>query len=1006
MKLSTRLAAGGRLIERSRTVRFRFNGTELTGFDGDTLASALLANNKLLVGRSFKYHRPRGIVASGPEEPNALVSLGEGNRFEPNRRATDTELSEGLVAVSQNHWPSLEFDIGSVADRLSRFLPAGFYYKTFIWPRRGWASMYEPAIRHSAGLGKPPRERDPDRYEHCHVHVDVLVVGGGISGLAAADSLSRAGVRVLLIEQSAHWGGRSLNDCAEFDGDPVDEWVNRTVDELQQRETVRLLGRTTGTGVYDHGYALALERVSEPEGPGSGVRHRLWRIRANKIVLATGAIERPICFAGNDVPGVMLASAVRDYVLDFGVSPGDRTVLITNNDDAYRTAFALVDAGLTVPAILDVRPVSDGPAAKRARELGIPIENGKAIAAVKGRSRVRGVSICANAGEGAVLGELECDCVAMSGGWSPAVHLWSHCGGRLVWDPVGVMFRPDGNNPPRDAAGRSMVWPVGAANGQLDAAEAMEGALTGAADVLNELGFNEMPVSAPHIEADSGCPVMAAWLVPNGLGHSGKSKAWVDFQNDVKVSDIELAVQEGYTSPEHAKRYTTLGMATDQGKLSNVNGLGLLSRALNLGECEAGTTTFRPPYTPVALGAIAGDAKGDLFKPIRKTPMDGWHSGRGAIWEPVSDWRRPYCYLSTDGETVSEAVSRESLAVRKSAGILDATTLGKILVKGRDAGRFLDMLYTNMMSNLQPGRCRYGLMCNENGFLMDDGVVARLDADTFLCHTTTGGAEHVHAWMEEWLQCEWWNWKVYTANVTEEFAQIAVAGPNARRILERIGGMEVGSESLPFMNWTSGNLGGFEVRIFRISFSGEISFEIAVGADEGLALWKALLDAGEGLDLQPYGTEALHVLRAEKGYVMIGDETDGTVTPQDLGLNWAISRKKKDYLGKRAQERPHLNHPDRWKLVGLKTVDSGAELPSGSHAIDSGTNAHGHTRMIGRVTSSYFSPILNRTIALALIERGPERMDEVLRFSTSNGVVEARICGTVFYDPEGTQLNA
>lgn len=978
----------------------------MTGFEGDTLASALLANNRMLVGRSFKYHRPRGIVASGPEEPNALVSLMEGNRFEPNCRATDIELSEGLNAVSQNHWPSLDFDLGSVADRLSRFLPAGFYYKTFIWPRRAWAGLYEPAIRRAAGLGRPPRERDPDSYEHCHVHVDCLVVGGGMSGIAAADRLSRSGASVLVVEQLARWGGRSPNDLGRIDGGSAGEWVERKVDELSQRENVRLLNRTTGTGVYDHGYAIALQRVAGAGGPPDGVRQRMWRIRARRIVLATGAIERPVCFAGNDVPGVMLASAVRDYVLDHGVSPGDRTVLITNNDDAYRTAFALTEAGLTVPAILDVRPVSDGPAAERARKMGISVETGKAIAAVKGRSRVKGVAFCAHAGEGAVLGEVDCDCVAMSGGWSPAVHLWSHCGGRLVWDPEIVAFRPDAERPPRDSAGQPMVRPVGAANGQLDGPAAIKGGLEGAAEVLRELGLKGVRADVPEVEAEPERPVMAAWVAPNGIGPSGRGKAWVDFQNDVKVSDIELAAQEGYTSAEHAKRYTTLGMATDQGKLSNVNGVGLLSRTLGLGECEAGTTTFRPPYTPIALGAVAGDAKGELFKPVRKTPMDDWHSGNGAVWEPVADWRRPYCYLASDDEDVAAAVRRESLAVRKSVGILDATTLGKILVGGRDAGRFLDMLYTNMMSNLRPGRCRYGLMCNENGFLMDDGVVARLDDDTFLCHTTTGGADHVHAWMEEWLQCEWWNWKVYTANVTEEFAQIGVAGPNARQVLERLSGMDLDPASFPFMSWVSGTLGGFDVRVFRISFSGEISYEIAVRANEGLALWEALVDAGEDLGIQPYGTEALHVLRAEKGYIMIGDETDGTVTPQDLGLDWAISRKKKDFLGRRAQERSFLNHPDRWRLVGLKTVDSAAELPSGSHAIEAGTNQHGHTRMIGRVTSSYHSPVLNRTIALALVERGPERMDEILRFSTTHGVVEARVTGTSFYDSGGTQLNA
>ena len=1002
--MATRLADGGRMIDRTKPVRFQFNGTAFSGFEGDTLASALLANNQVLLGRSFKYHRPRGLVSSGPEEPNALLSVGEGNRFEPNQRATMVELQDGMAAVSQNHWPSLEFDIGSVAGNLSRLLPAGFYYKTFIWPRAGWARLYEPVIRRAAGLGQPPRERDPDNYEHCYVHVDVLVVGGGIAGLTAASQLSKSGAQVLVIEQSGQWGGRSSVDCSAIDGMTPHDWIQKVSTGLSGLGNIRLFNRTTGIGVYDHGYVLALQTLSD--SPDAAVRQRLWRIRTRQIVLATGAIERPLCFAGNDVPGVMLASAVRDYVTNFGVSPGDRTILLTNNDDAYKTAFALTEAGLSVPAILDTRTVSDGPAAKRAREMGIPVETGRTIAAVRGRLRVTGVGVCAQAGEGAELKEIGCDCVAMSGGWSPAVHLWSHCSGGLEWDAQRVMYRPDQSRPPIDSAGAPVMHAAGAANGLLNPAEAVQDAATAASAVRRALKLPGRKGKIPQIETEAEVSTQAAWMSPNGMDRIAKSRAWVDFQNDVKIADVELAAREGYESAEHAKRYTTLGMATDQGKLSNVNGMALLSKARNIGECDAGTTTFRPPYTPVALGAIAGDARGELFKPIRKTPMDGWHDRHGAHWEPVSDWRRPYCYMSTESESVEEAVKRESLAVRRSVGVLDATTLGKIMVKGKDAPRFLDMLYTNVMSSLQPGRCRYGLMCNENGFLMDDGVVARLDEETFLCHTTTGGADHIHSWMEEWLQCEWWDWRVYTANLTDAFAQICIAGPEARRVLERLGGTGLDPDSLPFMTWTAGRVGGFDAKIYRISFSGEISFEVSVPANQGLELWEAIVSAGEEFGIQPYGTEALHVLRAEKGYIMIGDETDGTVTPQDLGLGWAISKKKEDYLGKRAQERLHLTEPNRWTLVGLKTVDRSANLPSGAHALGQGTNSHGHAKMIGRVTSSYFSPILNRTIALALIERGTEKMGEILRFNVSGETIEARVSGTVFYDPDGTQLNA
>ncbi len=999
--MSTRLASGGRLIDRRQRQKFQFNGRRLTGFAGDTLASALLANNQCLIGRSFKYHRRRGLVGSGPEEPNGLVGLGTGAGLEPNRQATMVELFDGLKASSQNHWPSLEFDIGALAGALPQLLPAGFYYKTFMQPRQAWKHLFEPVIRNAAGLGKAPREPDPDSYEHFSVTVDLLVIGGGIAGLTAAKAAAAAGARVLIVEQMPRWGGRSAVDVATIDGAPPAEWISRAAAELRQLDNVRMLVRTTLFGQYDHGFALALQRLPD-EGPApGGVRQRIWRIRAQKTVLAAGAIERPLCFRGNDIPGVMLASAVRDYVKEFAVSPGDRTVLAVNNDDAYRTAIAIAEAGLDVPAIVDSRPVAEGDLPNLARDMHIRVECGKAIAAVKGRGRMRGVQICSQAGEGAVLEEIECEAVAMSGGWSPTAHLWSHCRGKLLWDDAISAFRPNPDRPPIDAKGEGSMFAAGAAAGAMRAAHAVENTAGAVNAALKGLKL-KTKVSFPAIEREHADPPDKSCLMPSGISSANRAKTWVDFQNDVKVADLEIAVREGYESSEHAKRYTTLGMATDQGKLSNVNGLMILAENLGAGMGDVSPTTFRPPYTPVTLGAIAGDARGRRFKPVRKTPIDAWHENNGTHWEPVSDWRRPYCYLNGE-ETVEDAVSREALRVRHSAGILDATTLGKILVKGPDAGKFLDLMYTNMMSTLRPGRCRYGLMCNENGFLMDDGVVARLDEETFLCHTTTGGADHIHSWMEDWLQCEWWNFKVYTANVTDHFAQICVAGPDARKILEKLGGMDVSEDALSFMAWKDGRLAGLEVRVFRISFSGELSFEIAIPAAKGMDLWEAVLGAGQEFQLEPYGTEALHVLRAEMGFIMIGDETDGTVTPQDLGLDWAISKKKKDYLGKRAQERPYLTGPDRWKFVGLETVEATARLPCGSHAVGTETTPHGFPKTVGRVTSSYHSPILNRTIALGLVERGAERMGEVLGFSTDQGRIDAKIVTPVFYDPEGTQ---
>ena len=1001
--MSRRLPTGGIFVDRQQPVRLTFNGKRYDGYEGDTLASALLAGDQMLMGRSFKYHRPRGVVASGAEEPNALVNLGRGARAEPNQRATTTEVFDGLTATSQNHWPSLEFDVGAINRLLARFLPAGFYYKMFIHPRPLWKHLYEPFIRQSAGLGQPPKRADADTYEHVHVHTDVMVVGGGVAGLLAARRAGEAGLRVLLVEQTPHFGGRALIDGGEVAGQPVATWVLGTIERLARMPNVTMRVRCMGAGVLDHGHALAYERLTDHRPDAGGPRHRLWQVRARQIITATGAIERPLAFARNDLPGVMLASAVRDYAAGYGVAAGDKTLVVTNNDDAYRTALTLRDMGLGVSAILDARSEGGGALMAEAEARGIRVVRGRGIARVVGGRRVTAVDTCAQDGDGTVIETIPCDAVAMSGGWSPAVHLWSHCGGKLVWDEAALMFRPDLSRPPTGADGAAFVTPAGSAMGAMGLDEVLGDAWDRTGEVMARLGgvpTGDAPPAPPSPEA----AIAPVWMMPAEAPRHRREKAWLDFQNDVKVSDVQLAAQEGFESVEHAKRYTTLGMATDQGKLSNINGLAILSKALGAEIPEVGTTTFRPPYTPISLGSIAGVAARDLFQPLRKTPLHDWHEEAGADFEPVGLWRRPYAFPQ-GRESDSVAVAREVLNTRNAVGLLDASTLGKLVVRGPDAGRFLDLIYTGRISTLPEGRCKYGLMCSDNGFLIDDGVVARTGPDAWLCHTTTGGADRILGHMEEWLQTEWWDMKVYVANVTEQYGQIAVVGPKARQVLEALGGMDVSNEALPFMHWVDGTLAGLPVRIYRISFSGELSFEIAVRAGDTRALWDRLLEAGAAHGIQPYGTEALHIMRAEKGFIMIGDETDGTVIPQDLNLGWAIAKKKDDYLGKRAQARPEMVRPDRWRLVGLQTLD-GSVLPDGAYALGEGVNANGQQETIGRVTSTYHSPTLGRGIAMGLVAHGPDRMGEVLTFPRVDGTeVRARIVDPVVYDKEGAKQN-
>ena len=996
-----RLSTGGRFVDRAKKVSFTFDGKTVTGFQGDTVASAVLASGQRVFGRSFKYHRPRGVVGLGSEEMNALIGVGLGARHEPNLRATQIEIFNGMAAVSQNRWPSLTFDVGAVNNQFSRFLPGGFYYKTFMWPQSFWKHVYEPFIRRAAGLGKAPEGRDPDSYEQIHVHCDVLVIGGGVAGLAAAEAAAATGAKVIIADENPRFGGLADISGGTVDGHALPEWAAGNAAKLYAADNVHVLNRTTVVGHWHHNFVMLFERVADhdPALLSQGVpRHRLWKVRAHQVILATGSIERPIAFANNDRPGVMLASAARGMVERYGVAPGSNGVVFTNNDDAYQTAIVLKGAGVGV-RVVDSRGRAEGALPNKAREMGIPVDAGSVISAVNttwGGLNITDVKIASyRKGQGRVIKETkaEADFVAMSGGWNPALHLWCHNGGKIHFDDKLQAFRPREHH--------DRIVAIGAANGTFGLSQILAEAVHAGSKLAGS--GNVHPV--PHaVQADER-PLEPIWFAPATGKYNEGNKHFIDYQNDVTAADLELAQREGYESVEHTKRYTTFGMATDQGKTSNINGLGVIAEASGKTIPEVGITTFRPPYTPFSFGSVAGVLTKDLFLPIRRTAIYQWHVDHGAVFEPVGQWRRAYTY-PRHGETNHQSIDREILAVRNKVGLLDASTLGKIEIKGPDAAEFLDRMYTNMFSTLKIGKCRYGLMMNELGFLSDDGVTVRLSDDHFLMHTTSGGADRISAWLEEWLQTEWTQYRVFVTNVTENWSQFAIAGPKAREVLEKLDpNFDISHAALPHMSFVEGKLGPYPVRVYRISFSGELSYEVATPANFGLGLWAAIVMAGEEFGLEPYGTEALHVLRAEKGYIVVGDETDGTTTPIDVGLDGLVSKKKADFLGKRSLEQAYLKSPNRKQLVGLLTEDPNDVLPDGAYAVRQ-VKDKPPMEMIGQVTSSYRSPTLGRSIAMALIENGRARMGETISFPLPGGkVVRAKITDTVFYDKEGAKLN-
>ena len=975
-------ADGGGAIDRSRSLAFRFEGRRLTGYPGDTLASALLANGVRLVGRSFKYHRPRGVFTAGSEEPSALVELRSGAHREPNTRATVAELFDGLEAFGQNYRGSLRFDLLAANDLLAPFLSAGFYYKTFMWPKSFWEKVYEPAIRASAGLGRLSGAADPDSYDKGFLHCDLLVIGAGPAGLAAALAAGRGGARVILADEDFVMGGRLNVETHEVGGRAGAAWAAAAVRELASMDRVRLLPRTTAVGAWDHGVYAALERRTDHLADGGGKpRQVLWRIYSRRAILAAGATERPIAFGGNDRPGAMLAGAVRAYANRFAVAGGRRVGLFVNNDDGWRTAADLAAKGVEVAAVIDVRdraPLADLPGAR--------IRMGERVAATWGRGGLKGVELAT--GERIAL-----DCLAVSGGWNPNVHLTCHQGGKPAWRDDIAAFVPGGRLPPGMAV-------AGAAGGALTTAAALAEGHAAAAAALGDLGLAAATGDPPGA-SDEAVEVSPFWHVRESRG-----RAWLDLQNDVTVKDVVQAHREGFRSVEHLKRYTTLGMATDQGKTANVGALAVMAEQTGKTIAETGTTVFRPPYTPVPIAAFAGRARGRDFQPTRLTPSHDWAAARGAVFIEAGLWLRAQ-WFPRPGETHwRQSVDREVLQTRASVGICDVTTLGKIDIQGRDAAEFLNRVYANGFAKLPVGKVRYGLMLREDGICYDDGTTARLGENRFVMTTTTANAVLVFRNLEFARQCLWPGLDVHLISVTEQWAQFAVAGPYSRELLGRIVDPHhnISNEAFPFMACAEVSVcGGTPARLFRISFSGELAYEVAVPARYGESLMGALLAAGEDYGAVAYGTEALGVMRVEKGHAA-GPELIGQTTARMLGMQRMVS-KKKDCIGNVLSERPEMNREDGLELMGFRPVDRADELAPGAHFLAPGAEAT-MANDEGWMSSVAWSPSLGHSIGLGFIRNGHARIGETVRAwdAVRGRDVPVEIVSAHFLDPQGERL--
>ncbi|WP_052272456.1 sarcosine oxidase subunit alpha family protein [Leisingera sp. ANG-M7] len=975
----------GGLIKGGKPLSFTFDGKRFKGFEGDTLASALLANGVRLMGRSFKYHRPRGPLTSGSEEPNALVELRSGGRQEPNTRATVAELYDGLEANSQNRWPSLQHDFMAINDRFSNFLTAGFYYKTFMWPAAFWEKLYEPIIRKAAGLGSISFEADPDAYDKGFLHCDLLVIGAGPTGLMAALTAGRAGAQVIIADEDFLLGGR-LNAETFGIGDLTGAaWVEQAQAELAAMPNVRVMPRTTIIGAFDHGIYGAVERTADHVlAPEAGKpRQILWRIYSKRAMLAAGATERPIAFENNDRPGVMLAGAVRAYANRWAVTPDQTVAVFTNNDDGHRTAADLIAKGVKVTAVIDTR--ADAPAVE-----GAELFAGAQVIDTKGRLGLESVRLRLASG---ITRDVPCGALAVSGGWNPNVHLTCHQRGRPAWREDIAAFVPAGELP------QNMVV-AGAANGDFSTAAALRAGADGAVAALSELGIEAKAGDLPEAE-DAPVNVTPFWYVKEGKG-----RAWLDQQNDVTVKDVKLAHQENFRSVEHLKRYTTLGMATDQGKTSNMGGLAIMAELAGKQIPEVGTTMFRPPYTPVSFGVMAGRSVGEEFRPTRKTPSHKWAEEQGAVFVEVGQWLRAQWFPQAGETHWRQSVDREVLQARNSVGVCDVTTLGKIDVQGKDAAEFLNKMYANAFAKLPVGKVRYGLMLREDGIAYDDGTAARFAEDHFVVTTTTANAVLVYRNMEFARQCLFPDMDVQLISTTEAWAQFAVAGPNARKLLQKVVDPEfdISNEAFPFMGCGEITVaGGCRARLFRISFSGELAYEIAVPTRYGDAMIRKLMEAGEEFGAVPYGTEALGVMRIEKGHAA-GNELNGTTSALNLGMGRMVS-KKKDCIGNVLSEREGMNQDDALKLVGFKPVDSSATVYAGAHLMNSDGEVSAATDQ-GYITSVAYSPVLKSSIGIGFLKNGDARKGEVIRAVNplEGHETQVEVVSAHFVDPEGERL--